>query len=80
MVQLNEIYEGEIISLKKGKNGLVTIKIKTNNKQGGHKNGFFGNFDRKLGGTPGRTGHDCGGVPGHEAERQNTRTESGDED
>lgn len=61
MIQLDELYDGEIISLKKGKNGLVTIKIQTNNKQGEQKNGFFNFF---AGHNAQQSGHYRSHIPG----------------
>lgn len=62
MIQLNEIYDGEIISLKKGKNGLVTIKIQTKNEKGVKENGIFRNFGRKLVRNSLRSRNDCGDI------------------
>lgn len=47
MILLDEQYDGEIISLKKSKNGIVTIKIQSKPKEGA-KNGIFRDIIRKL--------------------------------
>ena len=62
MIQLNEIINGEIISLKKAKNGIVTIKIQKETK----KNGVFRNFRRKLVRDSLSGGNDCGNLPDQE--------------
>lgn len=71
MIQLKEIYDGEIISLKKGKKGIVTIKIDTNVK-GANENGIFRNFGRKLVRDSLSSGNDCRYIL--HAERQKDRS------
>lgn len=61
MVKLDEIYEGEIISLKKGKNGLVIIKIQTKVNKEDKKNGFFNFF---AGHNAQQSGHNRSHLPG----------------
>lgn len=48
MIRLEETYYGEIISLKKGKRGLITIKLKLNNEEDKQNVGIFTRKRRKI--------------------------------
>lgn len=58
MIRLEETYYGEIISLKKGKKGLVTIKLKLNTEEEKKNVGIFTRKRRTLANvSSGSSGH-----------------------
>ena len=74
MIRLEEVINGEIISLKRAKKGIVTIKIQTNNEKESKKNGILGSIKRKLVRDSLSGRNDCGNIPDKERQKDSGGT------